>query len=359
MTRPIKLALGLSAALITWMAAGPLLRINVNAPQAAMQHTLSPQKMRVVVVQSKAQRIEPLIVANGQTAPSKETTLKAEIIGVVDKVLKREGAHVKKGELLVSLKLSDKMARLNQAKAKVIDEEKTLQAMQRLRPQGYSAETKYYDAKTELAKARALLLAVQIELSKTRIIAPFDGIISELIVEEGDYLKAGNKIGFIVNNTPLMVEVGIAQTDINQIKPGATSSIHLATGETLIGNVCFISPKADPATRMFKIEIRVPNPKHLRAGISTEATISAPTILTHFISPALLSININGIIGVKTIDKKSIVHFVPVNIVRANSKGLWLSGLKNTVTLISTGQGFVEDGESVIAVEENKATSQS
>ena len=129
MTRPIKLALGLSAALITWMAAGPLLRINVNAPQAAMQHTLSPQKMRVVVVQSKAQRIEPLIVANGQTAPSKETTLKAEIIGVVDKVLKREGAHVKKGELLVSLKLSDKMARLNQAKAKVIDEEKTLQAM--------------------------------------------------------------------------------------------------------------------------------------------------------------------------------------------------------------------------------------
>ena len=50
---------------------------------------------------------------------------------------------------------------------------------------------------------------------------------------------------------------------------------------------------------------------------------------------------------------------MPVNIVRANSKGLWLSGLGKTVTLISTGQGFVEDGESVIAVEENKATSQS
>ena len=303
MTRPIKLAIGLSAALITWMAAGPLLRMNTNASQAATQQTLTPHKMRVVVVHSKAQLIEPLIVANGQTAPSKETTLKAEIIGVVDKVLKREGAHVKKGDLLVLLKLSDKMARLNQAKAKVLDEEKTLQAMHRLRPQGYSAETKYYDAKTELARAKAQLLAVQIELSKTRIIAPFDGIISELVVEEGDYLKAGNKVGFIVNNTPLIVEVGIAQTNINQIKPGATSSIHLATGETLTGSVCFISPKANPATRMFKIEINVPNPKHLRAGVSTEATISAPTILTHFISPALLSINIKGAIGVKTIDK--------------------------------------------------------
>jgi multidrug efflux system membrane fusion protein len=106
---------------------------------------------------------------------------------------------------------------------------------------------------------------------------------------------------------------------------------------------------------MFTVEISLPNPNNLRAGISTEAHIFAPKVLTHFVSPALLSINEHGTVGIKTVDAQSTVHFQPVHIIRSTSKGLWLSGLKPQVTLISTGQGFVEEGESIIAVKENTA----
>lgn len=355
MTQSIKLAIGLFAVLVLWMLSGYLLKSPVTNSASQQTVTKVPDKMRVMVSTSKAKWVEPVIVANGQTAPNKESMLKAEIVGVVDKLLKKEGDQVKQGDIIIKLKLSDKLARLAQAKAKVFDEETTLRAIEHLHPQGYSAETKYNDTKTALASAKAQLLAMKIELSKTEIVAPFDGILNALNVEENDYLKAGNVAGSIVNNTPLIVEVGIAQTNINDIKVGSKAIVRLATGENLEGHVRFIAPKANMATRMFKVEIALPNPNHLRAGISSEATIFAPKVLTHFVSPALLSMNEQGTIGIKTVDGTKTVRFKPVKIIRANNQGLWLTGLNETVTLISTGQGFVADGENIIAIEDSSA----
>ena len=351
MTHSIKLSACLFFGLIVWMLSASLLK---STPKTAAQTAIiTPQKMRVVIKESKAQWIEPTIIASGQTAPNKESTLKAEIIGVVASINKHKGEVLKQGDTIVKLKVSDKLARLEEAEAGVYDEETTLKAMQHLKPQGYSEETKFNDTKTALAKAKAQLLAINIELSKTNITAPFDGILSELNVEEGDYLKAGDPIGAIVNNSPLMVEVGIAEKDINQVTLGAKALVHLITGEQLTGKVRFISPKANVATRMFTVEIELPNPNNLRAGLSSEAIIFAPAVLTHFISPALLSMDQQGTLGIKTIDENNIVHFQPINIIRANNAGLWVSGLPTTATLVSIGQGFVNEGEIIIPVNED------
>lgn len=345
MNRSAIWALALSGLLALWMLSG-----DKNAHQTLKTAPIANKKMQVVVIPSKAQIIDQVLIANGQAKPYQETTLKAEIIAVVDKILVKEGASVKKGQELIAFKLSDKMARLKEAETKVTDEQTTLDAMTNLHPHGFSAKTKYFETKAELAKAKAKLLGMKIELSKTKIVAPFDGIISEISIEPNDYLKAADKVGYIINNSPLIIDVGIPQKNISQLQVANSAMIKLATGHTLLGQVTFISPIADPNTRMFKVEITAPNSQNLRSGVSAEALIATNKIKAHFISPALLNINMNGTMGIKIVDEHSKVQFMPANIARADSKGLWLSDLPDTLNIISVGQGFVEKGESVTFV---------
>jgi multidrug efflux system membrane fusion protein len=50
---------------------------------------------------------------------------------------------------------------------------------------------------------------------------------------------------------------------------------------------------------------------------------------------------------VKTVDDENVVHFYPIEIARAEIDGIWVTGLPDTVRLITVGQGFVNDGETV------------
>jgi membrane fusion protein, multidrug efflux system len=347
MNRSIKLSLGLTCLFVVWMGFGPLIKGN-GASKLSIKK--AHKRMKVVSVVSKAQEIERNLIVNGHTKPSKEAILKAEMIVVVEKVLRREGKYVKKGDVLVQFQLSDRLSRLKEAQAKVFDETQTLKAMNTLHPQGFSAKTKYYETQAELAKANAVLHRIKIEIAKTKIVAPFDGIISDITVEEGDYLKAGDKVGVIVNNTPLEVEIGVAQSDINRLVLGAKAQVNFLSGKQEQGVVKYIAPQANEITRMFQVKIEAPNLTNMRSGMSTQVIIATKKILAHFISPALLSINMEGVIGVKVLDKQSVVHFMPVNIIQSDTKGIWISGLAPFVDLISVGQGFVEDGETVDAI---------
>jgi len=105
------------------------------------------------------------------------------------------------------------------------------------------------------------------------------------------------------------------------------------------------------ATRTFRIELEVPNPDgKLVSGITAELELPTSTLQAHRISPALLSLDKANRIGLKTVTADSHVKFMPVSIARSSADGLWVSGLPATLDVITIGQGFVRDGDEVIAV---------
>ncbi|MEZ9418021.1 efflux RND transporter periplasmic adaptor subunit, partial [Vibrio sp. 10N.286.49.E1] len=74
------------------------------------------------------------------------------------------------------------------------------------------------------------------------------------------------------------------------------------------------------------------------------------------ITPAMLALDEAGNLGVKTlvsIDDSPTVRFVNIQLVKAEQDGVWLTGLGQQVDIITVGQGFVRDGDSVIAVEQD------
>jgi multidrug efflux system membrane fusion protein len=83
------------------------------------------------------------------------------------------------------------------------------------------------------------------------------------------------------------------------------------------------------------------------AGISAQLRIPTGKQTAHFVSPAILSLDTDGTLGIKTVNADNVVEFNRIGIVRAQTDGIWVSGLPDKTQIISIGQGFVNDGETV------------
>ncbi len=75
--------------------------------------------------------------------------------------------------------------------------------------------------------------------------------------------------------------------------------------------------------------------------------------MAHLVSPAILTLTDDGMVGVKTLEADSTVGFHPVRILESGMEGVWVTGLAPQVTLITVGQEFVSVGQKVRAVEED------
>ena len=114
------------------------------------------------------------------------------------------------------------------------------------------------------------------------------------------------------------------------------------------------------ASRTFAIELEVDNPDfELRAGITARMEIETEKVMAYRISPALIAFQDDGSFGVKIVDEDNRVVFVIGDIVSSEPDALWLGSLPEKMRLITSGQGFVRDGDEVeIEIENNSPTDQ-
>jgi len=165
------------------------------------------------------------------------------------------------------------------------------------------------------------------------------------------------EVATIVDNDPLVVSVRITQQDVSALKLGQSASVTFATGQQRDGNIRYIAARADEDTRTFRVEVELPNPNgEIPSGISAEARVPTGTLLAHYVSPAALSLNDEGKLGIKTVDEHNKVTFHTASIVLSDVDGAWITGLPPQARIITLGHGFVQIGEEVqVAEEQGKA----
>jgi multidrug efflux system membrane fusion protein len=184
--------------------------------------------------------------------------------------------------------------------------------------------------------------------------SPFEGSLQDRYVEIGDFVKSGDNIATIIDDKTLIVKAEISENDVKFLKVGDLGLAKLSTGQEIQGIIRYIAPAAQESTRTFNIELKLKNDKGaLRAGVSTQLIISAEEVTAHLVSPALLSLNDEGIIGIKIIEEKNKVKFIPADIVLASDEGVYIAGLPFTSTIITVGQGYVKSGMRVNLISES------
>tara|TARA_B100001059_G_scaffold44740_1_gene37124 strand:- start:12390 stop:13208 length:819 start_codon:yes stop_codon:yes gene_type:complete len=187
-----------------------------------------------------------------------------------------------------------------------------------------------------------------VELNRTEVKAPFSGFI-EQIVKPGNFLERGQVCATIIQLDPITFIAGVPEYDINKVRIGQNVYVELVTGQSIIGELTFVSKSASPDTRTFSVESQIKNPDgSVKDGLTAEISIEIDKVKAHKISPSILLLNDEGKLGIRIVDKGKYAEFEEIIILEDSEEGLWVTGIPDEAEIIIQGQGFVEDGQEVI-----------
>jgi multidrug efflux system membrane fusion protein len=348
--RPWLIAVLLSVLLLLWMFSGSVLQSREDVDAAAP--TAVKTFPQVAVTWLEAKPVASQQVLQGQLEAWRKVDLRAQVSGSVVQLDQDKGVKVAAGQLLLSLSPESRPAQLSREQAEVRQREAAVTAARRLRNDKLISANDLLKVETELANAQVRLSAAQQGMDNTRIRAPFAGILDGRQVELGDYVQPGQPLLTLVDIDRLKVGAQVPQQEVARLKIGQPVRVELLDGAVLQGKVHFIAASAEEGSRSFRVEVSVDNPQRMRlAGASATLHIDTGARMGHSLSPALISLDKAGRMGVKWVDARQTVVFTPVQLLSVNREQAWVTGLPDKVALITLGQGFVQPGERVQVID--------
>lgn len=345
-SRSTWIAAVLVIAIIAWMGSGYVLP--PEDPDTPKESETEIEPVSVAFKQSSPEEVTLFFQAEGQAQPDRDTSIRSETSGEVSEVLSDKGEDVALGAVIARLSANRANADLSRAREELSRAQREFDNASELLDRGVATTDRVSQARATLAAAQASVTSAEEALDALDITAPFAGRIETLSLDPGEFVQAGADVGRIVDNRPLTVAIQVPQQALNRIKNGQTATVKFITGEEREGTVSFVGTAASAETRTFLTEISVANEDGaIPAGISAEIRIPTGTAQAHFVQASTVSLSPEGILGVKTVDDTDTVAFHPVQIVRAEIDGIWVTGLPETSRIITIGQGFVNPGETV------------
>lgn len=273
-------ALLLGLALLAWRA-----RARVN------QIPLSAEPKGVTTVAVRAAQFRPQRRYVGTTAPWLEARLGPQLTAAyVDTVLVRPGAAIARGQVLATLDCRNASAQSRslamQARSLNATQEAVAKEATRvsgLLSGGYVSPNEVDRKTAESASRQAELLAANARLSRATLEvddcvlrAPFDGEVSDRLLDPGGFARPGTAILHVVDRSTVRVSVDVPESDFAVVKEGTPVRIKLlALEQELKGTVTRRSPSADLATRTIHAEIDLSDPeRRIPVGTTAELTIA-------------------------------------------------------------------------------------
>jgi RND family efflux transporter MFP subunit len=248
------------------------------------------------------------LVASGPVVVENQVDVAALREGVIVSILAEPNTHVRKGQLLallddrqVSADLDAASAKTRfiqanlknwQAETKVLESD--LARAQKLWEAGvftketlehaqYKVEADKFEISREsemLTNAQASERSLQLEKEKTRITAPFDGVVARRYVRVGQKIGISDRLFWVTAVSPLEVKFTLPEHFVGKIKNGQTVSVELADGSSPIHHtaaITQISPVVDPSSGTIEIVARIQGQTpDLRPGMLANIRLTNP-----------------------------------------------------------------------------------
>ena len=359
------LALSILAVVVVWMAVprGQKIVRDESANNSPLRIEISnegstePEGPGTFIV--RAQRITPenyvrQIRVRGRTQAFRHVEVRAEEAGRIVKEPVGRGSRVNEGDVLCEVAIDNRQVNLSEALSRLEQAEFEYLAALDLQEQGLQSDVIVAQLKATLESSKAAVARAELAIEKTRILAPFDGIVETRAVELGDLLNIGTVCASVLDDTPMLLIGLVPEQEVRGLDVGAPVTGQLLTGETVQGTVVYIARAADAVSRSYRIEVEVDERySNLRAGITVELLVDSENIIAYRIPPSALTLDDNGQVGVKVLDPQNRVKFFNVEIVGDETNqlepGIWITGLSGNITLVTVGQEIVFPGQTVDA----------
>ena len=250
--------------------------------------------------------IQQIVALNGNVIalPNQDVKLSALVAGRISALNVAEGDRVHKGEVLAEIdsrtyadQLQQAQAALAQATANLQNAQQNLTRNETLFQRGIVARKDLEDARTQASvaaaaqtQAQAAEEAANIQMERTQIVSPLDGVVAKRYASVGEQVDG--------TGAQIIVEVAnINEVDLTANMPAAyLSKVHVGEaipissdafpGKIFAGRVTAISPSVDPSTNVGSIRIRIANSSSvLRLGMYLTAQVAVETHQNALIVP--------------------------------------------------------------------------
>jgi len=220
-----------------------------------------PSGVEVEVATVGTQALTQSVRAVGTLNSQDAVILRPEISGRIAAINFEEGGQVHAGDILLELDAAIAKAELEQAQAAMDLAQSQFNRAQQLTQKGFISQQARDESGSELKVKRAAVSLAQAQLDKTRIKAPFDGLIGLRQVSLGDYVSPGQDLAPLQSINPLNVDFRIPEQFLSQVRVGApiVLSFDALPGVTKEGVVDAISPLIEVGGRSILLRAKVPN----------------------------------------------------------------------------------------------------
>jgi RND family efflux transporter MFP subunit len=262
---------------------------------------MSPED--TITVESNALASGPVIT--GSIQPERRADLRAEVGAIVLQVLKENGEPVRKGDVLLRLDETSIRDSVNSADEATRAAEQTLAQAQRMYERQKTllasgmvstqaqedAEIRRNNAQSDLAAARSRSVSARQQLTRTVVRAPFDGIVSERKVSNGDTAQVGKELIKVIDPASMRFEGLVSADKIGVVKVGqpVLFRVNGYPGQNFSGKVKRVDPAANAVTRQVEVLVEFSEPAQPRvAGLYAEGRVESQTSSSLMIPPSAL-----------------------------------------------------------------------
>lgn len=247
------------------------------------------------MVTAATQPIAIPIVATGTMSALQTSSIGALVEGPVDKIHVRVGDRVREGQPLLRIRPADYERRVAEAaaaqrlaRAQVDQTRRTLERVAELSDRGFAPKARLEEAqlahdvaRAQFDQASAALATARQALSDTIVRAPFTGVVTARMVDEGAYLN--NRFSMGGQSAALQLQelrivaaiVSVPETRGQELRLNLPARLMIQGVATPVDSyVAIINDRVDPATRMIEVRLPVRNPDYkLKTGVSVRAEI--------------------------------------------------------------------------------------
>ncbi|WP_436897256.1 efflux RND transporter periplasmic adaptor subunit [Acinetobacter gyllenbergii] len=352
----------LMIAVVVWQTGTAKKSVN---PEKAKNADSTEQKaaLTVTVVQPQQQNWEQTFTANGNIAAWQEVVIGSELSGQrLTRVNVNVGDEVRRGQVLAEINSETIRADLAAAKASYAEAQAVLadaitnnKRIQQLKNTGAISaqestqyQTSHATAQARLDAAKAQIESNQLRLAQTQVVSPDNGVISARTATVGSLAQTGQELFRLIRDHRLEWRAEVTTSDLYKLKQGMTA--HIVSPDpaqpAVTGKVRMIAPVIDPQTRYGLVYVDIPTTQAVRMGMFVKGEFDLGQKLALTVPQTALLLR-DGFSYVFIVNDKNRVTQQKVTVGRRLGDRVELLNLPANVKVVSSGTGFLADGDLV------------
>lgn len=230
----------------------------------------------VTIGQVKEESFEHKISVQGNVETDQDAVINAELGGLISEIHVNEGDRVEKGQSLVSIDASMINASIKEVQTQFDYANYLLKKQEELKERGIGSEFDYEGALNQVKSLESKLNTLQLQKSKTTIIAPFTGVIDQVFAKQGQMASPQGPVLRIVNTNEITISADLSEKHLKNIQVGTVVKVSFPNFKdtTIDVKISSVANYIDPTNRTFRITATVNNNKILVPNMLAELEIT-------------------------------------------------------------------------------------